>query len=107
MHAQICTSLAVLHITLLASGKTNPGEAGGLPGCGRLDGVDMPETTHPPQDSDSAPRVIGWCAWHEDIAEGVRVIQVDEQGSGSGGVRRACPPCIDTHGLVPFTERSL
>ncbi|MFF9269058.1 hypothetical protein EF913_28125 [Streptomyces sp. WAC04189] len=67
----------------------------------------MPETTHPPQDSDSAPRVIGWCAWHKDIAEDVRVIQVDDQASGSGGVRRACLPCVDRHGLVPFAEQPL
>ncbi|GHA95660.1 hypothetical protein GCM10010330_57310 [Streptomyces tendae] len=52
-------------------------------------------------------RAIGWCAWHKDIADGVRVIQVDEQGSGPGGVRRACQPCINKHDLVPFAERPL
>ncbi|MEU8728779.1 hypothetical protein AB0C68_05285 [Streptomyces tendae] len=67
----------------------------------------MPETTHTQQDSDSGPRTIGWCAWHKDVADDVRVIQVDEQGSGPGGVRHACQPCIDKHGLVPFAERPL
>ncbi|MET7321537.1 hypothetical protein [Streptomyces sp. NPDC005549] len=47
----------------------------------------------------------GWCAWHKDWARNVRVIQVDEQGSGSGGQRSACPPCIFKHKLTPFAEQ--
>ncbi|MEU9640959.1 hypothetical protein [Streptomyces sp. NPDC048188] len=58
-----------------------------------------------PAETGDGLRTVGWCDWHKDIADGVRVVQVDEQGSGAGGVRRACPPCIDTHGLVPFVER--
>ncbi|MFE6634638.1 hypothetical protein ACFVFT_15125 [Streptomyces tendae] len=51
------------------------------------------------------PRVSGWCAWHGDVADGVRVIQIDEQGSGSGGVRYACAPCRKRHGLTPLIEQ--
>lgn len=65
----------------------------------------MTEPTHTPQRSDSPQ--TGWCAWHQEFADTVRVIQVDEQGSGSGGVRRACQPCIDKHGLTLFAERAL
>ncbi|MFB6787707.1 hypothetical protein ACFCWT_13625 [Streptomyces olivaceus] len=50
-------------------------------------------------------RIIGWCAWHKDVADGVRLIQVDEQGSGRGGIRYACEPCRERHGLVPFADR--
>ncbi|MCM8548869.1 hypothetical protein [Streptomyces sp. STCH 565 A] len=51
------------------------------------------------------PRIIGWCAWHKNIADGVRVIQVDEQGSGRGGVRYACGPCQVRYDLTPFADR--
>ncbi|MFJ6061584.1 hypothetical protein ACIQHU_00945 [Streptomyces tendae] len=52
-------------------------------------------------------RVVGWCAWHQDAADDVRVIQVDEQGSGRGGVRYACGPCRKRHKLVPLVEQEL
>ncbi|MDX3398461.1 hypothetical protein [Streptomyces sp. ME01-18h] len=50
-------------------------------------------------------RIIGWCAWCQNAADNVRIIQVDEQGSGAGGVRSACRPCIDKHGLTLFAEQ--
>jgi hypothetical protein len=50
-------------------------------------------------------RVIGWCAWHQDAADDCRIIQVDEQGSGRGGVRYACGPCRKKHQLVPLIEQ--
>ncbi|MGV9988601.1 hypothetical protein [Streptomyces olivaceus] len=64
----------------------------------------MSEPTHTPTAAGS-PRIIAWCAWHKDVADGVRLIQVDEQGSGAGGVRYACLDCITTHHLVPFADR--
>ncbi len=48
----------------------------------------------------------GWCAWHKGHARGVRLIQVQEQGSGSGGSCFACGPCREKHGLVPLADRS-
>lgn len=48
----------------------------------------------------------GWCAWHQGDARGVRLIQVHEQGSGSGGNCFACGPCREAYDLVPLADRS-
>lgn len=53
----------------------------------------------------SVVHAFGWCSWHQASAVGVRVIQIDEQGSGSGGVRYACAPCREEHSLVPLADR--
>lgn len=51
------------------------------------------------------PASWGWCSWHSAFAAGVRLIQVHEQGSGSGGGTYACPPCRQKHGLVPLADQ--
>lgn len=64
--------------------------------------------TEPMQDTttDNTPRrAFGWCAWHQGHAEDVRLIQVYEQGSGPGGSLFACPPCQESHALVPFADQ--
>ncbi len=61
----------------------------------------------PPLQSTSAgtgSRAFGWCAWHSAMAEGVRLINVIEQGSGPGGTQFACAPCRDLYGLTPFAD---
>lgn len=63
----------------------------------------MAKPTHNPASTDS-PRAFGWCAWHKEFAEGVRLIHIHEQGSGSGGRQMACPPCREAHGLVPLAD---
>lgn len=56
-------------------------------------------------ESSEGLRIVGWCHWCQNAADNVRVIQVDEQGSGRGGVRYACGPCREEHHLVPLAER--
>ncbi|GHD13308.1 hypothetical protein GCM10010313_37990 [Streptomyces violarus] len=51
------------------------------------------------------PTSYGFCSWHNRFADDVRLIDVIEQGSGSGGVQYACGPCRKVHGLVPFADR--
>ena len=51
------------------------------------------------------PRAFGWCSWHAGYSEGVRLVVVYEQGSGSGGHVFACGPCRKEHGLVPFADQ--
>ncbi|MGQ5576784.1 hypothetical protein [Streptomyces sp. ECR3.8] len=69
----------------------------------------MAETNHtPPTEEDTTttvPRAFGYCAWHQGHADGVRLIDVIEQGSGSGGTVFACGPCIAVNNLVPFADR--
>lgn len=55
--------------------------------------------------SSATPTAFGWCSWHEGNASGIRLIQVQEQGSGPGGGTFACEPCRERHGLVPFADR--
>lgn len=62
-------------------------------------------TTADTTSSGDGLRVIGWCAWHQDAADDCRIIQIDEQGSGRGGVRYACAPCRKRHGLTPLIEQ--
>lgn len=66
----------------------------------------MADTTHTP-DTPNTPTAYGYCAWHRGSAEGVRLIEVHEQGSGPGGGVFACPPCMEAHRLVPFADRPL
>lgn len=51
------------------------------------------------------PVMYGYCSWHHGYGAYLRVINVQEQGSGPGGVQLACPPCREAHGLVPFADR--
>ncbi|MFJ4692858.1 hypothetical protein [Streptomyces sp. NPDC088766] len=64
----------------------------------------MHETTQA-QAGDNTPRAFGWCSWHSGYAEGIRLINFQEQGSGPGGGAFACGPCIETHGLIPFADQ--
>ncbi|MCF1645982.1 hypothetical protein [Streptomyces indiaensis] len=52
------------------------------------------------------PTSYGFCSWHNRFADDVRLIDVVEQGSGSGGVQYACGPCRREHHLVPFADRA-
>lgn len=65
----------------------------------------MSTTADDTTSSSDALRVVGWCAWCQAAADDCRVIQVDEQGSGRGGVRYACQPCREKHRLVPLIEQ--
>lgn len=49
----------------------------------------------------------GYCAWHKGHTEGVRLIDVHEQGSGPGTGRNlfACAPCREVHRLTPLADR--
>ena len=53
----------------------------------------------------NTPTAYAWCSWHDGFAEGVRLIDVIEQGSGSGGNLFACEPCREIHRLVPYADR--
>lgn len=52
-------------------------------------------------------RVVGWCSWHRDAADDVRIVQIDERGAGRGVVRYACGPCRERHGLTPLIEQEM
>jgi hypothetical protein len=58
--------------------------------------------TSPPSNS---PAAFGYCAWHKGHAEDIRLIQVEEQGSGPGGCLFACAPCRSAYRLVPLADR--
>lgn len=58
-----------------------------------------------PTATEGNPTTYGFCSWHQRFADGVRLIDVIEQGSGSGGTAYACRPCISLHRLVPFADR--
>ncbi|MFJ6073723.1 hypothetical protein ACIQFU_23250 [Streptomyces sp. NPDC093065] len=65
----------------------------------------MAEPTDAPPDTGSGLRTIGWCSWHQDAADDVRIVQVDEQGSGRSPVQYACGPCRKRHGLKTLDEQ--
>lgn len=65
------------------------------------------EPTHTPDTSDTPTTAYGYCAWHQAFASGVRLIQVQEQGSGPGGGAFACRPCRESYGLIPFSDQPL
>ncbi|MGC2997426.1 hypothetical protein ACPF8X_03215 [Streptomyces sp. G35A] len=56
---------------------------------------------------ENTPTGYGFCSWHQRFAADVRLIEIIEQGSGSGAgaVQYACGPCRKAHGLVPFEDR--
>jgi hypothetical protein len=66
----------------------------------------MAEPTHTP-DTSNTHGSYGYCAWHQAHASGVRLIQVQEQGSGPGGGAFACRPCRESYGLVPFADQPM
>lgn len=63
--------------------------------------------TKPPE-GPPAPTAYGWCSWHRGISEDVRLIQVQEAGSGpcTVGNRFACARCRRRFRLVPLADRS-
>lgn len=68
----------------------------------------MPEPTQPTTTENSppaTPTTYGYCSWHYGYASGIRLINVVEQGSGSGRTRSACGPCRDQHGLIPYADQ--
>ncbi len=65
------------------------------------------EETRTPVPAAHAPTSYGHCSWHQGSAEGVRLIDVHEQGSGSGGSLFACPPCMVAYSLTAFADRPL
>ncbi|WP_327342723.1 hypothetical protein [Streptomyces europaeiscabiei] len=65
------------------------------------------EDTRTPVPATHAPTAYGYCSWHKGSAEGIRLVDVHEQGSGSGGSLFACEPCMEAHRLVPFADRPL
>lgn len=60
-----------------------------------------------PQTGPAEPTAFGWCAWHQGDARGVRLIAVQEQGSGPGGSLFACRPCRQAYDLVPLADQPL
>ncbi|MGA5374256.1 hypothetical protein ACPCSD_24740 [Streptomyces griseoincarnatus] len=65
----------------------------------------MEESTQATPEETTTPTAFGWCSWHQGYAGGIRLIDVIEQGSGSGGTVFACGPCITVNGLTPFADR--
>jgi hypothetical protein len=65
----------------------------------------MTAKTQTKQPSPPPSAAYGWCAWHQRYARGVRLIQVHEQGSGSGGSCFACPSCREAYDLVPLADK--
>lgn len=59
--------------------------------------------------SPTTPAGYGYCAWHNRFAYGVRLIRVEEAGSGPGtfGNMFACGPCRQAYDLVPLADRPL
>lgn len=53
------------------------------------------------------PSSYGRCAWHDGITRDLRLIHIEETGSGPGtaGYRFACHPCQIAHGLIPLADR--
>jgi hypothetical protein len=49
----------------------------------------------------------GWCAWHQAYAYGVRLVTVQDAGSGPGTHlnRFACRPCREAYDLTPLDGR--
>lgn len=55
------------------------------------------------------PSSFGYCSWHQGYSRGIRLIQVEEAGSGPGtfGSRFACHSCRTAYDLVPFADQPL
>ncbi|MGW4734978.1 hypothetical protein ACWEQC_38475 [Streptomyces shenzhenensis] len=49
----------------------------------------------------------GLCSWCRQFADGIRLVQAVEAGSGpcTAGNLFACGQCRTTHGLVPFADQ--
>ncbi|MGB8938836.1 MAG: hypothetical protein WCD21_01130 [Streptomyces sp.] len=58
-----------------------------------------------PNTATMAPVSYGHCSWHLGYSADTRVINVQEQGSGPGGVQFACGPCREMYGLVPYADQ--
>ncbi|MER5257739.1 hypothetical protein [Streptomyces sp. NPDC002855] len=58
-----------------------------------------------PNTATMAPVSYGYCSWHLGFSADARVINVQEQGSGPGGVQFACLPCREKHNLVPYADQ--
>lgn len=64
----------------------------------------MPENTQTAS-ATNTPAGYGWCAWHQNYARGVRLVQVIEQGSNGRGSYFACRSCRDIYDLVPLADQ--
>jgi hypothetical protein len=55
----------------------------------------------------TTPTAYAYCAWHKGVTRDVRLIHIEETGSGPGTGRQrfACHPCQIKHGLVPLADR--
>jgi hypothetical protein len=56
-------------------------------------------------DTPNTPTGYGWCAWHQNYARGVRLIEAHEEASGPRGNVFACRPCREAYDLVPLADR--
>ena len=63
----------------------------------------MAETTQTP----GTPTAYAYCAWHGGVTRDVRLIRIEETGSGPGTGRQkfACHPCQIRHGLLPLADQ--
>lgn len=66
----------------------------------------MAETTQTPG-TPTTPTAYAYCAWHGGVTRDVRLIRIEETGSGPGAGRQkfACHPCQIEHGLVPLADQ--
>ena len=66
----------------------------------------MPETAQTPG-TPTAPTAYAYCAWHGGVTRDVRLIRIEETGSGPGTGRQkfACHPCQIEYGLVPLADQ--
>lgn len=54
----------------------------------------------------ATPTGYGYCAWHEAYARGVRLIRIEDAGSGPRQTSAfACRPCREAYDLVPLADR--
>ncbi|MEU5769785.1 hypothetical protein ABZ782_28110 [Streptomyces asoensis] len=51
------------------------------------------------------PQSFAWCSWRGDFSGTCRLVQIIEQGSGTGGGRFACGPCREEHSLTPVADQ--
>ncbi|MCX4665583.1 hypothetical protein OG453_02650 [Streptomyces sp. NBC_01381] len=58
-----------------------------------------------PSTATTAPVSYSYCSWHLGYSADTRVINVQEQGSGPGGVQFACLSCREKHNLVPYADQ--
>ncbi|MCX4235523.1 hypothetical protein [Streptomyces ortus] len=69
------------------------------------EGKQNPTAPNSPNTAKTEPVAYGYCSWHRGYSIDIRIISVDEQGSGPGGAQSACGPCRDQHDLIPFSDR--